>query len=107
MLMQQSDWKGHVTAQEGNRLRYVPLTTRLTSAPQGHRHLRGERMLCQDDGGLDPLTQKIVRVLVRRAARRAGVAKGGVHILRYTFCSHLAMRGAPARAIQDLPAIRT
>jgi len=25
-----------------------------------------------------------------------------VHILRHTFCSHLAMRGAPARAIQEL-----
>ncbi len=76
------------------------MTTRLASALQGHRHLRGERVLCQDDGS--PLTQKIVRELVRRAARRAGVAKGGVHILRHTFCSHLAMRGAPARAIQEL-----
>ena len=27
---------------------------------------------------------------------------GGFHILRHTFCSHLAMRGAPARAIQEL-----
>lgn len=27
---------------------------------------------------------------------------GGVHILRHSFCSHLAMRGAPARAIQEL-----
>jgi integrase len=26
----------------------------------------------------------------------------GVHRLRHTFCSHLAMRGAPARAIQEL-----
>jgi integrase len=26
----------------------------------------------------------------------------GVHILRHTFCSHLAMKGAPARAIQEL-----
>ena len=25
----------------------------------------------------------------------------GVHILRHTFCSHLAMRGATARAIQE------
>ena len=25
-----------------------------------------------------------------------------MHILRHTFCSHLAMRGAPARAIQEL-----
>jgi integrase len=24
------------------------------------------------------------------------------HILRHTFCSHLAMKGAPARAIQEL-----
>jgi len=25
-----------------------------------------------------------------------------VHILRHTFCSHLAMQGAPSRAIQEL-----
>jgi hypothetical protein len=30
------------------------------------------------------------------------LAHHGVHILRHTFCSHLAMRGAPARAIQEL-----
>ena len=28
--------------------------------------------------------------------------KKGVHILRHTFCSHLSMRGAPAKAIQEL-----
>ena len=37
----------------------------------------------------------------RRAARRVGLAQQGVHVLRHTFCSHLAMRGAPARAIQE------
>ena len=26
----------------------------------------------------------------------------GIHILRHTFCSHLAMHGAPARTIQEL-----
>jgi hypothetical protein len=55
------------------------------------------RVLCQDDSS--PMTQKIVQDHVRRAARRANV-RPGVHILRHTFCSHLAMRGAPARAIQ-------
>jgi integrase len=35
-------------------------------------------------------------------ARRIKVDQAGVHILRHTFCSHLAMRGAPARAIQEL-----
>lgn len=44
---------------------------------------------------------KIVQGRVASAARRAGV-KPGVHILRHTFCSHLAMQGAPARAIQEL-----
>lgn len=39
---------------------------------------------------------------IRRAARRAGVSRHGIHMLRHTFCFHLAMRGAPARAIQEL-----
>jgi hypothetical protein len=37
--------------------------------------------------------------VVRRASRAAKVQPEGVHLLRHTFCSHLAMRGAPARAI--------
>jgi site-specific recombinase XerD len=40
---------------------------------------------------------------MQRAQARAGLAlTSGVHILRHTFCSHLAMRGAPVRAIQEL-----
>jgi integrase len=99
ICVQRSDWKGHVTVTKGGRLRYVPMTVRLTAALQKHRHLRGKRVLCQDNGS--PLTQKIVQDHIRRAARRANV-RDGVHILRHTFCSHLAMRGAPARAIQEL-----
>ena len=38
----------------------------------------------------------------RRAAQKAGVFNNGPHMLRQTFCSHLAMRSAPARAIQEL-----
>ena len=38
-----------------------------------------------------------------RVQRRAKLrATGGLHILRHTFCSHLAMRGAPALSIQKL-----
>ena len=65
-----------------------------------HRHLRSPRVLCQDDG--KPLTRQIVQYRMMRAARRAKLSHEGVHILRHTFCSHLAMRGAPARAIQEL-----
>jgi site-specific recombinase XerD len=56
-------------------------------------------VLCDKRGA--SLTQKEVQVTMRRVARKAQV-KPAVHILRHTFCSHLAMRGAPARAIQEL-----
>jgi integrase len=98
--VERSDWKGHVTATKGGRVRHVPMTIRLVTALREHRHLRAARVLCQGDGS--PLTQKIVQNHVWRSARRAQLGKGGVHRLRHTFCSHLAMRGAPARAIQEL-----
>ena len=100
LCVQRSDWKGQVTVPKGGRLRHIPLTTRLAVALRDHRHLRGARVLCRKDGR--PLTQKIVQDFVRRAARRAKLNQQGVHVLRHTFCSHLAMRGAPVRAIQEL-----
>jgi integrase len=99
LCVARSEWKGHVTMPKGGRLRYVPLTKRLTDALRDARHLRGARVLSNEEG--KPLTQKVVQVMLRRVARRAKV-KPGIHILRHTFCSHLAMRGAPARAIQEL-----
>jgi integrase len=100
MCVERSDWKGQVTSTKGGRLRYVPLTVRLTAALRAQRHLRGARVLCEADGR--PLTQKVMQCLVRRAAKRAKLENEGIHVLRHTFCSHLAMHGAPARAIQEL-----
>lgn len=99
LCIQRSDWNGEVTSPKGGRLRYVPLTVRLAAALQQHRHLQSKRVFCQTQGL--PLTRQQVQYRVKRAARRASV-QDGVHILRHTFCSHLAMRGAPARAIQEL-----
>jgi len=100
LCVRQSDWNGHVTTPKGGRFRYVPMTVRLTTALREHRHLRSSRVLCQDDGG--PLTRQMIQNRMRLAARRGHVQRHGVHILRHTFCSHLAMRGAPATAIQEL-----
>jgi site-specific recombinase XerD len=76
------------------------LTQRLATALQAHRHLRGERILCLDNGR--PMPDYVVESLLKKAARRANLRNNGPHILRHTFCSHLAMRGAPARSIQEL-----
>jgi site-specific recombinase XerD len=66
-----------------------------------YRHLRGEHVLFGNDGR--PVTSCFLRGLLEAAQKRAGLrATGGLHILRHTFCSHLAMRGAPAKAIQEL-----
>ena len=56
--------------------------------------------MCSADG--TPVTRHQVIKAIRGAQRLAGLRKAGVHVLRHTFCSHLAMRGAPARAIQEL-----
>jgi integrase len=100
LCVERSDWHGQVNTTKGGRLRYVPLTTRLTTALRGHRHLKGQRVLSQPDGS--PLKVDMVGDHVRRAARKAGVTVSGAHRLRHTFCSHLAMRGAATRAIQEL-----
>ncbi len=97
--VQRAVWNGHVTVPKGGRVRHVPLTTRLATALRTHRHLRAVRVLTSKDGRA--LTQRMVQHVMLRMARRAHVPHG-VHILRHTFCSHLAMRGAPARAIQEL-----
>jgi integrase len=100
ICVQRSDWKGHVSVPKGGRLRYVPLTVRLAAALREHRHLKSNRVLCDEQG--NRLSADMVKHCVERAARRAPLNEAGVHRLRHTFCSHLAMRGAPARAIQEL-----
>ena len=104
LWVRRSDWNGQVTTPKGGRPRHVPMTRRLAAALSEHRHLRSTRVLCQDDS--EPFTRQIVQTRdeARGARRRAARDRrqAAVHILRHTFCSHLAMRGAPARAIQEL-----
>jgi site-specific recombinase XerD len=58
-------------------------------------------VLVQDDDAM--LTGEGLRGWMKVAQRLAGLKPtGNFHILRHTFCSHLAMRGAPAKVIQEL-----
>jgi site-specific recombinase XerD len=58
------------------------------------------RVFCQEDGS--SFTHGIVEAAIRFARKRAGLRHVGCHVLRHSFCSHLAMRGAAPKAIQEL-----
>jgi integrase len=95
-----TNWRGKIGSPKGGKERVVPLTSRLLAAIKGQRHLRGPLVFCRDDGAT--WTNTTMRAGIKRQEKRGGLRITGWHVLRHTFCSHLAMRGAPAKAIQDL-----
>jgi len=96
-----AQWKEHVGSPKGGKSRTVNMTTQLIAALKAHRHLKGPRVLYSDDGSV--ADRDALSSWIRRAERRAGLkVTGRLHILRHTFCSRLAMRGATAKAIQEL-----
>jgi site-specific recombinase XerD len=100
--VRRSEWEGHLTVPKSGRERKVMLTERLKAALARNRHLRGDRVLWRDDG-FEKITQVLLAKWMSRAQRRAELkVTGGIHILRHTFCSRLAMAGASTKAIQEL-----
>jgi integrase len=102
LKISRAEREGQVTSPKGGRGREVPMTDRLADALRKARHLAGDRVLRRSDG-LASVERPLLSKWMARAQKRAGLrANGGIHILRHTFCSHLAMRGAPLMAIKEL-----
>jgi integrase len=96
----EGDWDGHVDTPKGGDRRTVPMTNRLAAALKSVRHLKGDLVFSGSAG--ERWTKNMVRAALRTICRRAGLRVVGSHVLRHTFCSHLAMRGAAPKAIQEL-----
>lgn len=75
LRVERQEWQGHISTTKGNRIRYVPMTSRLREALRGHRHLRGERVLYRADGR--SMTESSLKELLARAARRANLQNNG------------------------------
>lgn len=99
--VRKSDSYGRITTPKGGKPRTVPMTQLLREALERAKHDLSPRVLHRGDG--KPCSRQNLRTWMNRAQRAAGLTEtGALHILRHTFCSHLAMRGAAPLAIQKL-----
>ena len=105
LTVQRAEWSGEITTPKYDKIRTLPMTTRLADGLRDLARGPGPFVIYTNRGEhseLRSLTRGCQRSWLSRALRRAGLRDKGPHTLRHTFCSHLAMRGAPASAIQKL-----
>jgi integrase len=100
LVVSQALWHEVMGTPKGGGPRTIPLTARLRGELKRARHLRGRFVVPGDDGA--PVSIEAMRWNLPRLCRKAGIEEIGWHALRHSFCSHLAMRGAPAKTIQEL-----
>ncbi len=91
---------GIIGTPKSGRRREIELGEEVLTALKDHRHLRGELVFCHETGRL--LRANECKHPLWRACKRAGLRRIGWHVLRHTFASHLVMRGAPLKAVQEL-----
>ncbi len=92
--------RGRVKGTKSRRIREIPLGDDIRAALVEHRHLRGPWVFSDADG--NHLTNGECKWPLYRGCEGANVRRIGWHVLRHSFCSHLAMRGAPVTTIQAL-----
>lgn len=99
VMVRRRDWRGNVDTPKGGRSRMIPLSPRAIQSLKSIRHLRGDLVWCHEDGS--PITYGQCKWPLYSACRLAGIRRIGWHVLRHTFASHLAMRGAHLKVIQE------
>jgi integrase len=92
--------RGVVGSPKNGKTRPIPLSPETVQLLKRHRHLRGDLVFSAADGRM--LVKTECKHPLWRACRRAGLRRVGWHVLRHTFASHLVMRGAVIKAVQEL-----
>jgi integrase len=101
LVVRRTLWHGQEGPPKGGQNRTVPLSPDALASLKGHRHLRGPYVFCDPSGAR--LTHSMVKDVVPSTCLRAKLGKRiTTHGLRHTFASHLVMRGASLKAVQEL-----
>jgi integrase len=91
--------RGIVGTPKNGRSREVALSQQATAALEAHP--RRSLLVFSDPEG-KMLTKGATKAPLANALKRAQLRHIGWHALRHTFASHLVMRGAPIKAVQEL-----
>ena len=100
LMVRKSIVKGREGDPKGRKSREVPLGDDVLQALKKHRHLRGPRVFCDDDGKV--LRTPKSRWELEKACKKAGLRLVGWHTLRHSFASHLVTRGVSIVTVQRL-----
>lgn len=100
LVVRRSTTRNVETAPKNWKSRTIPLNDRALEALRAHRHLRDPLVFCREDGSA--IADHQVRLVLRRTCKRAGLRMIGAHTMRHSFASHLAIRGASIKVIQEL-----
>ena len=100
LLVRRAVARGVVGTPKSGKSREIPLNEKALAALERQRHLRGELVFCDDAGRM--LRKGACKWPLWSACKRAGLRRIGWHALRHTFASHLVMRRAPLKAVQEL-----
>lgn len=101
VVVQRSVQGGNIQGTKSRRIRTVPLTRRLAEQLRD-RETDTPWVLTLPDGSFWRRETFRWRGPVMYRLAGLSVPKQPLHVLRHTFCSHLAMRGVPATVIQQL-----
>jgi integrase len=99
IIVRRSVWREIVVSPKNGRTREIALSRKAAVALSQHPR-RGDCVFSTADGSM--LSKGAMRWPLWNACDRAGLRRIGWHCLRHTFASHLVMRGAPIKAVQEL-----